>query len=227
MPNDFTVVISCAGMGRRLQMSKTKALAHIMGRPIIAWQLDALKWVKDIRVVVGYQAYDVIEYVKTIRSDVMFVFNHDYEKTGTAASFTLGSYGGKNFVISLDGDLIVTPESLQQFIQQQKSLLGVLPLITQEPTCITLDETGQWAHSFGSNAINTAQVLEWSGLCCLTQEQIKHSITLGLDRGHVYELINPHLPLPAFPIEAREIDTPTDFEKAEEFLKTKQYLWKN
>jgi choline kinase len=225
MQDDFSVVISCAGMGKRLQISKTKALAQIAGQPIIAWQLSALKWVKDIRVVVGYQASELIEYVKTIRSDVMFVFNHDYENTGTAASYTLGAQGANRYVISLDGDLLVSPKSLKLFIQQKKPLLGVLQINTEEPSYITLDENKCVAQSFGKNSNNVEEILEWSGLCCLTQEQIEHSNQLGLNKGHVYELVMPHLPMPFLEIEAREVDTPADFEKAEQFLNINKHWW--
>src|ERR1044071_5171905 len=96
----ISVVISCAGVGQRLGLSKTKALAHVYGRPIIAWQLEALSWVKDLRIVVGYQASDVIDCVTQIRKDVVFAFNHEYSQTGTAASFIAGALGAKGLVVS-------------------------------------------------------------------------------------------------------------------------------
>lgn len=85
-----SVIISCAGIGSRLGLGTTKALINIDGRPLINWQLDLLKDVEDVRIVVGFQANDVIEQVKKYRRDVTFVFNHNYFETKTGASYYLG-----------------------------------------------------------------------------------------------------------------------------------------
>ena len=58
-----SIVLSCAGIGSRLGLSMTKALICIEDKSLIHWQLDAFKNVEDIRIVIGYQAYDVIEEV--------------------------------------------------------------------------------------------------------------------------------------------------------------------
>ena len=78
-------MINCAGEGRRLGMGKTKALVSVLGEPLIAWHLRMLREVRDIVVVVGHQARDVIDVVSTLRRDVVFAFNHEYATTGTAA----------------------------------------------------------------------------------------------------------------------------------------------
>ena len=86
MPSSVTVVINCAGEGRRLGLGKTKALVDILGRPLIAWQLDMLKNVRDVRMVVGFNASEAIEAAISYRRNLIFAFNHDYANTGTAAS---------------------------------------------------------------------------------------------------------------------------------------------
>ena len=73
-----TAVLNCAGLGSRLGLGRTKALLYLEGRPLIHWQLDLLKEVKDVRIVIGFEAQEVINTVLAIRSDVLFVFNHDY-----------------------------------------------------------------------------------------------------------------------------------------------------
>jgi len=226
MQHSFSVIICCAGVGRRLQMAKTKALITIMDRPLIAWQLLALKNVSDIRIVVGYQAHDVIDYVKTIRNDVLFVFNHDYETTGTAASLARAAKGVKDLVLSLDGDLLITPPSLQAFIANQQPLLGFVPVSTEEPSYAALNRETQKIDFFGTPAsAETHTVVEWSGLCCLSSSQLQQSIAMGLDKKHVYQLIEPYLPMPSFAINAQEVDTPSDFEAAERFLTANYHLW--
>lgn len=220
-----SVVINCAGMGRRLGLSRTKALMSICGRPTIIWQLDALRWVKDVRVVVGYQADDLIECVKSIRNDVIFAFNHDYATTGTAASFVAGALASEKLVVSLDGDLIVRPRELRSFIELYRAALGVLPVNTDEPLRAFLDDRGEMVTSFERASQSTLPAVEWSGLCQLSIDQIASSEKNGSARGNMYELIAPHLPLMAVPIDAREIDSPADFERADQWLKMHLQEW--
>lgn len=86
-----SVVISCAGIGSRLGLGLTKALVQINGRSLISWQLELFKDVEDIRIVIGFQANDIIEEVRKHRQDVIFIFNHRYFETKTGASFYLGA----------------------------------------------------------------------------------------------------------------------------------------
>lgn len=213
-------------MGRRLGLSKTKALVHICGRPLIAWQLDALRWVKDLRVVVGYQSQDVIDYVLSVRKDVLFVFNHQYKDTGTAASFTKGVCGvSSGLVVSLDGDLIVRPSHLKDFIYKQMPMLGVLEPSTDDPLYALMDGQSQMVTAFDREANTSKKMMEWSGLCQLNASQVSLSLQRGLGSGHVYQLIQPHLPMPAFRVDAREIDTSADFSRAEEWLSKHMHEW--
>ncbi len=72
-----SVVISCAGVGSRLGLATTKALVDVGGISIIGRQLEMLRDVEDIRVVVGYQAQDVIIEARKYRNDIIFVYNHE------------------------------------------------------------------------------------------------------------------------------------------------------
>ena len=63
-----SVVISCAGIGSRLGLGTTKALINIHGKSLIRWQLELFQDVEDIRVVVGFEAQDVIEEVRRLYS---------------------------------------------------------------------------------------------------------------------------------------------------------------
>jgi choline kinase len=86
-----TVIISCAGTGSRLGLAKTKALITIGNKTLISYQLELFKDVEDLRIVVGFQANDVINEVLKCRKDVIFVYNHNYFETKTGASFYLGA----------------------------------------------------------------------------------------------------------------------------------------
>ncbi len=113
-----SVVISCAGIGSRLGLATTKALVEIDGLTVIARQLQALENVEDLRIVVGYQAGDVIAEVRRCRPDAIFVYNHDYFSTKTGASFYLGARHGNDYAIELDGDLLVNPDDMRMLLEQ-------------------------------------------------------------------------------------------------------------
>ncbi|MDE4980341.1 2-C-methyl-D-erythritol 4-phosphate cytidylyltransferase, partial [Francisella tularensis subsp. holarctica] len=81
-----SIILSCAGIGSRLGLGKTKALIEIKSKSLIDYQLSNFKNIEDIRIVIGYQANEVISAALSIRKDIIFVFNHDYFNTKTGAS---------------------------------------------------------------------------------------------------------------------------------------------
>lgn len=83
-----SVVISCAGIGSRLGLGLTKALVQINGRSLISWQLELFKDVEDIRIVIGFQANDIIEEVRNI-DKMLSLFQSSIFETKTGASFIL------------------------------------------------------------------------------------------------------------------------------------------
>lgn len=119
-----TVIISCAGMGNRLGLGTTKALVEIDGKPLIVRHLEMLEDEKDIRVVVGYQAEKVIEVVRKYRNDVTFVFNHKYRETGTGDSVALAAKHANEYVLSLDGDLLIHPDDMKKILTCEHEFVG-------------------------------------------------------------------------------------------------------
>ena len=101
MPSAKSVVISCAGIGSRLGLGSTKALIPIRGTSLIGWQMQLFREVEDVRIVVGFQANEVIDEVLKFRRDVTFVFNHNYFDTKTGASFYLGARDANQYVSSM------------------------------------------------------------------------------------------------------------------------------
>ncbi|MDE4994540.1 hydrolase, partial [Francisella tularensis subsp. holarctica] len=78
-----SIILSCAGIGSRLGLVKTKALIEINSKSLIDYQLSNFKNIEYIRIVIGYQANEVISAALSIRTDIIFVFNHDYFNTKT------------------------------------------------------------------------------------------------------------------------------------------------
>lgn len=198
-----SIIISCAGMGTRLGIGTTKALIDINGKPLIIHQLENLPKDLDVRIVVGYQAERVMEVVKEYRKDVTFVFNHEYKTTGTGASFSKGLVGANEVVIALDGDLLVHPDDLHAFLALDYDCIGGCDPTTDNPVLMTIDENEnvvEFSRERGS--------LEWTGLVQIKQEKL----TPGT--GHVYQMLEPVLPIKVMKIRTKEVDTPNDYENA-------------
>ncbi len=206
-----TVIISCAGMGNRLGLGKTKALLEIDGKPLIIRHLEMLKDENDIRVVVGYQAESVIDVVREYRDDVLFVFNREYRKTGTGASVVAASKFANDYILSLDGDLLIHPEDMKKILQcDYEFVSGGVPG-TDDPWLLqTYTENGQDFVSAFSKNVGT---YEWNGIT-----QMKSwKITKGT--GHVFQLVEPYLPVPFMELRTKEIDTINDYERAVRWVK--------
>src|ERR1044071_3517735 len=80
-----SIVILAAGEGTRLRphtLDRPKCLVPLAGRPLLAWQTDALRaaGVDDIVVVTGYRA----DQIRAL--GYRTVFNPRYEKTNMVAS---------------------------------------------------------------------------------------------------------------------------------------------
>lgn len=208
-----TVVINCAGVGSRLGMGTTKSLIKLAGKSLIEWQLSMLEKVEDVRIVVGFQANELIEEVTEIRKDILFVFNHEYLSTKTAASLALGAKYSDGLVISLDGDLLVHPEDFENFLNLEEESLGYCEPVTEEPVLVNLSE-GRNGEVFVENFSRSSGDYEWTGLVQMYSQEIKRT------DGHVYELLSQKLPMRAVKIRCQEIDTPADYDQALRWVKT-------
>ena len=200
-----TVIISCAGMGNRLGLGTTKALVEVEGKPLIMHHLEKLKDESDIRVVVGYQAEKVINVVRKYRKDVVFVFNHNYRETGTGASVALASQYANEYILSLDGDLIIHPDDMKKILEcDHEFVSGGIP-DTDEPWMLQTykDDGKEFVSAFSKN----------NGITQMKSAKIKNG------QGHVFQLIEPYLPIPFLELRTREIDTVNDYERAVEWVR--------
>lgn len=207
MPISRTVVISCAGMGKRLGMDTTKALVRVDGVPLIIRHLRMLDDVDDVRVVVGYQAERVIECVRQYRNDVTFVFNHEYMHNGTGASVMRAVRFAGDYILTLDGDLLIHPSDMRTLLEQEGEFIGVTAPGSDGPVLTDVDGgmVTEFSREHGT--------FEWTGVMQVRTDRL----TGG--EGHVYQLIEQYLPMPYLYIRTKEIDTVNDFDNAERWVK--------
>ena len=125
--------ILAAGVSRRLYphtYDTPKCLLKVGGKPIIDYQLEALKsiGILDITFVVGYHREILISYLKESFPlfNYNFVINHHFFETNTAFSI----YQGKSFLnddlILMNADVIYTESVLKKLISSKyKTALAV------------------------------------------------------------------------------------------------------
>ncbi|WP_144666835.1 NTP transferase domain-containing protein [Campylobacter jejuni] len=207
MSSAKSVIISCAGIGSRLGLGTTKALIDIGGKSLISWQLELFKDIEDLRIVVGYQANDVIEEVKKYRKDVVFVYNHDYFNTKTGSSYYLGAKDGNKYAIGIDGDLLVHPEDMKMLLNTDGEWIAYSDKMSNDAVFCNLnnDEVVSFSRTEGD--------FEWTGPCCLSKDKLQYS-----SDSHVFNQLEPFLPLRGIKIRACDIDTYEDYGQALKIL---------
>lgn len=204
-----SIIISAAGLGSRLGLAKTKALIDINGKSLIRWQLDLFKDIEDIRIVVGFQANDVIDEVLSYRDDVIFVYNHNYFETKTGASYYLGAQDGNELAIEFDADLLVHPEDMKMLLEQEGEWIAYADRMSDDAVLVKTNQNGSVLSFSRENGD-----YEWTGPCCIKKSKLKYS------SGHVYNQLEPYLPMRGIKIRACDIDTYEDYQRAIEFIKS-------
>lgn len=203
-----SVVISCAGIGSRLGLATTKALINIHGKTLIRWQLELLKDIEDIRIVVGFQANEVIKEVLSYRDDVVFVYNHNYFETKTGASFYLGARDGNEYAFEYDGDLLIHPDDLKMLLSLEGEWIAYADKISDDAVYVKINEKGE-VLAFSKEQGD----YEWTGPCCIKKEKIQYN------SGNVFNQLEPYLPMKGIKIRACDIDTYDDYLRALEWVK--------
>ena len=206
-----SVVLSCAGIGSRLGLAKTKALIEIEGTKLIHLQLKAFEEVEDLRVVIGYQARSVVEAVLEKRKDVVFVYNHDYFQTKTGTSFYLGARHANEYCVAWDGDLVVHPNDIPLCINYDGEYVGGSYIISEDAVFLNVNEDMQVVGFSRENGD-----FEWSGPAKLKRDNIKYI------SSNVFNQIEEYLPLPFLNIRAQDVDTYEDYKNAIKFVKSWQ-----
>lgn len=125
--------ILAAGVSRRLYphtYDTPKCLLKVGGKPIIDYQLEALKsiGILDITFVVGYHREILISYLKESFPlfNYNFVINHHFFETNTAFSIHQGKSFLNDDLILMNADVIYTESVLKKLISSKyKTALAV------------------------------------------------------------------------------------------------------
>lgn len=205
--NDNTVIISCAGMGTRLKMETPKCLVKIDNKSLIYRHLEQFKNVDDLRVVVGYKKEEVIKEVLKYRKNITFVFNNEYMKNGTGASVCRAVPYSNQYIITIDGDLLIHPSDIDKILSSNIEFAGVCKASTDNPmlTKIENDKVVGFSREEG--------IYEWTGVSRFNVDKLVKG------EGHVCALLESFLPLPYLFLRTKEIDTPHDLECATKWIK--------
>ncbi|MBP7828228.1 MAG: NTP transferase domain-containing protein [Planctomycetota bacterium] len=211
MPAVENAVILAAGAGTRLGMGKPKCLVELAGRMIVDYQLELLRNVPNVHVVVGYQEKAVIDAVRALRADVVFVRNPSYMTRSNFHSLYLGARTFQKPFISLDGDLLMTRAEFDRFLAagaaagEDDFLLGVTEAKTDDAVFVHLDDRGDIAKFSRSEKGK----YEWTGPIYVGR-RARMAEQEAFD-GYQFEFLMQFDRLRAFPIHLFEIDTPNDF----------------
>lgn len=115
-------IILNAGKGGRLGSltdDRPKCLVEVGGRPILDFQLDALRQngVRDLVMVVGYRDAMICDYLKRYPEfSVTWINNPDYAHTNTAYSLWLARREMTGNFLYLNGDVLFHPELIRRLV---------------------------------------------------------------------------------------------------------------
>lgn len=232
-------MILAAGLGSRLKHITSdipKALVPVGEKPILAWQLEALKanGIEEVLIVTGYQAHRVHEYLTKNRPGIRveFVHNAEFNTSNSSYSFWLASskLSGHAYV-HLNCDILFPPTLLQKLIASPHENLIVyrtdIPLGGQlEHVSIAGDRLTAMSITQREDSMGKAFGLAKFGAASVEKlRQLTHDCIMGGDKNQNYfGLIRRAIAeLPYFGLDATggfllEVNTLNDLEAAENYL---------
>lgn len=200
-------IILAAGLGSRLGLNTPKCLVEIGGKAIIDYNLELLKDIPNIYMVVGYEKDKVMEHVKKIREDVVFIENPDFESTSNTYSLYLGLKRVKGAYLLLFGDVIFNKNDFGTFISEKddRNLVGLTLSKSEEAVFADIDENIKLIKNFQRKPSTNYEI---AGIFYFKD------IEITKNDGYVFEVLNKNLPLKYFLLRSYEIDTKNDLETA-------------
>lgn len=201
-----TAVICAAGLGSRLGLNIPKCLVPLKDKKIMYYLLELLKEVDDLRIVVGFKEQEVIDYVRQFRKDVIFVRNPNYHSTTNAYSLHLATHDLETPFLTVDGDMIIDPNSFMQFIHsinKGEDVIGVVKATTEDAVFVSFQNDK--VTGFSRDRIGN---FEWSGIGYFSNIKIRK------EGKYVYQELEDHLPIRGIEVNCFEVDTPSDLDYA-------------
>lgn len=216
MPAVENAIIAAAGLGSRLGLGLPKCMIEIEGTTLISRMIRQLeRHVENIRVAVGYREEMIIEHLRKNHPSTVIARNRDYRTTNTAHSHALAARHLQGKTLFLDGDLLIRPDSLSNFIASAANanvLIGVARATSEHAVFVH----GAFIPSISVGAFSRDRPseYEWANV-------VSGPVNLMNEHaGYVYERLEESLPLRGFVLEIAEIDTESDLEKAHAFART-------
>jgi choline kinase len=192
-------------------MNMPKCLVQVDGHALIDYQLDLLRDVPNVQVVVGFMEEEVIGYVRQKRPDVVFVRNPEFHCTSNSHSVFLASRHFKEPFLIVDGDLLIKKSEFETILaegQRDGSWIGVTPQKSEEPVFARLDDQDR----IDLFSFTEKTPWEWCGVALVPPNVISSN------KKYVFEELKKILPSRAAKMTVYEIDTPQDFTAAVEHL---------
>jgi len=213
-------IITAAGLGSRLGHGIPKCMLTV-GNENKTILLDRLitqlhNFVENIIVIVGYREDLIVRHCEMYHRNIILIRNPMYRETNTAYSYWLASkHLGCEKVLFIDGDVVVTTQSLEAFIRQGAScdmLIGITPTSSENPIGIVLDQ-GQEFDLIKGFKKKEATSMEWAntfiGLANIFDKK---------EKNYVFELLDDYLPQRYGILLLSEVDTLQDLEKTNAFV---------
>ena len=195
-------------------------MLELGGKTLLSRLIETLEeHVDRIHVVVGYREEMIINLCSTLHRRVAIVRNPEFRTTNTVQSMALGAQSLHGKTLFLDGDLIIEPGSLRDFLgaaAENEILAAISPSRSENPVNVDLDEKATPA---GGTLIKSftrehGREFEWANVVSGPARMLDQA------KGYVYEKLEESLPLHAAVLDLREIDTAADLEVAREFVKS-------
>lgn len=200
-------VIAAAGFGSRLGFGYPKCLVEVHGRPILSHQLDLLRDVPDVRIVVGFEEDRVRELAVSLRPDVIVVRNPAFATTTTLQSYALGARWLDEPCLFMDADILFDPASFAAFLGRCGSGAPLVACTRAK----TVDAV--YAHLEGEQVVRFSRdetsPWEWANLAHLPANYCEGGT------GSVFGHLAGDLPLSAALVESWEVDRRADLARAE------------
>lgn len=211
MINDLTVIICCAGMGKRLGIDYPKALLNIDGKALIIRILEALNDVKDIRIVVGFKYKELMNVVNKYRNDVLYCINRDFKRTGPAASLQKAFKGVNDRVLIIDGDVVVDPKILASVITSNNILLANLS--NKDDGIRIITDSNRKAVMF----TRAQGELTYAGIVLIEKDRLNFSES----KKYIYECLDLGKGFDVRIVDSIDVNSPIDYTYALNLVKNK------